>query len=93
MSVVESFNDAAAGLSFMHLSPTMTVNHVLCECPCTRRVFERLSIHPAIEGVDCLDEVAWRHGLSCNELIRRLEAAIAADTGAPPAIDAMCKHG
>ena len=61
----------------IHLSATMTVNHALYACPCTRRVFERLLINPAIEGVDCLDEVAWRHGLSIEELIRMLEATSA----------------
>ena len=61
------------------LSPDITVNRVLHYYPQARALLERLGMHPEIEGCECLDEVAWCHGLSVEELIRKLEAAIDAE--------------
>lgn len=58
------------------LSETMTVNRILHEHPGAQRVFERLFINVPLEGSDCLDEVAWRHGMEGRELISRLEQAL-----------------
>jgi len=59
------------------LHETMTVNGVIKEHPHTKRMFDRLFINIPLEGCNCLDEVAWRHGLEASELIEELEAAIA----------------
>ena len=55
----------------------MTVNRIIAQYPATRMVFEDLFINTAVEGYSCLDEVAWRHGIACQELLDRLKAAIA----------------
>lgn len=55
------------------ISEQMTVNHVLHEVPGAGEIFENLFVNPAFEGYDCLDEVAWRHGMEVEELISRLE--------------------
>ena len=60
------------------LDETMTVNRVVQEFPHTKRVFEGLFINIPIEGCNCLDEVAWRHGMEAGELLERLERTIAA---------------
>ncbi len=44
--------------------------------PETTPVFEHLAIHPAWEGSDRLDEIAWRHGIECEELLAQLARAI-----------------
>jgi len=44
--------------------------------PETTPVFEHLAIHPAWEGSDRLDEIAWRHGMECEELLAQLARAI-----------------
>ena len=59
------------------LHETMTVNRVVQEHPQTKRTFERFFINIPLEGCNCLDEVAWRHGMESHELIGELEAAIA----------------
>ena len=59
------------------LHETMTVNHVIQEHPQSKRTFERFFINLPLEGCNCLDEVAWRHGMESHELIGELEAAIA----------------
>ena len=53
-----------------------TVNRAVQACPETRPVFEQLLISIPAEGCSCLDEVAWRHGMDCRELLERLEAAV-----------------
>lgn len=58
------------------LDGTMTVNHVIREYPETKPVFEDLFVSPLYEQYDCLDEVAWRHGLDVEELIAKLQDAI-----------------
>lgn len=55
---------------------SMTVNHVISQYPMTKLLFHQLFINIAFEGYDCLDEVAWRHGMECSELFARLEAVI-----------------
>lgn len=61
------------------LHETMTVNRVVQEHPCARRIFERLFISIPFEGCSGLDEVAWRHGMESKDLIAALDAALASD--------------
>ena len=56
---------------------TMTINRIVQEFPTTKPVFEWLFINVPVEGCACLDEVAWRHGMEAQELLQRLEEAIA----------------
>lgn len=56
----------------------MTVNRVLHQFPKTRPVFEHYFVNVPMEGCQCLDEVAWRHGMDGRDLVRALEGAIAA---------------
>lgn len=58
------------------LNEVSTVNSLIREYPKTRRVFEQFFVNIPYEGADCLDEVAWRHGLEAGELINRLEQVI-----------------
>ena len=55
---------------------SMTMNHVISQYPTTKPLFHQMFINIAFEGYDCLDEVAWRHGMECSELFARLEAVI-----------------
>lgn len=64
-------------LSAGHLKNTMTLSEVVRRYPKTKHVFERVLISLPFEQYDCLDEVAWRHGLDSRELLTRLERAIA----------------
>ena len=59
-----------------HLQETMTLNRVIHEYPRTRAIFNEMSIDMASEGCDCLDEIAWRHGIDPGKLLARLETAI-----------------
>ena len=54
----------------------MTPNGIVREHPETRSVFDRLFISLSVEGCDCLDEVAWRHGMDAQDLISRLQVVI-----------------
>jgi len=65
------------------LDETMTVNWVLHEHPEAKPAFERLLIDLPFEGCDCLDEVAWRHGLESRELLEQLQRAIDAPAESP----------
>ena len=58
------------------IQETMTVNRIVQEFPRTRPVFEQLFVNIPYEGSDCLDEVAWRHGLESRELLAKLEEAL-----------------
>lgn len=60
----------------VRLCEEMTVNHVLHTYPKTRMLLERLFINVPYEGYDCLDEVAWRRGMDCRQLLVVLEEAI-----------------
>ncbi len=55
------------------LDECMTVNSVLRAYPMTRILFEQLFINIPHEGCDCLDEVAWRHGMDSEEFLGRLK--------------------
>jgi iron-sulfur cluster repair protein YtfE (RIC family) len=55
------------------LKETMTLNQVVQQCPKTRSLFERFFINMSIEGSSCLDEVAWRHGMDVQDLLKPLE--------------------
>ena len=59
-----------------HLSEGMTVNRVIQQYPATGPVFKQLFVNVPSEGCDCLDEVAWRHGLESRELLEKLEGVI-----------------
>ncbi len=59
------------------LHETMTVREVMLRYPDTRVFFEGLFIHGRFEGYDCLDEVAWRHGMESGELLARLDEELA----------------
>ena len=61
------------------LHEAMTVNRVVLEHPRTLPVFKRLFVSVPFEGCDCLDEVAWRHGMESRELLGLLEEAIAGE--------------
>ncbi|MBI3088429.1 MAG: hemerythrin domain-containing protein [Candidatus Omnitrophica bacterium] len=63
-----------------HLDECMTVNRVLHEYPMTQGVFERFLINLPFEGTDCLDEVAWRHGMDSEEFLKQLERVIPSGT-------------
>lgn len=58
------------------LNEVSTVNSLIRKYPTTKSVFEQLFVNIPYEGADCLDEVAWRHGLEAGELINRLEQVI-----------------
>jgi len=58
------------------LHEEMTVNHILHTYPQTKLLLERLFINVPYEGYDCLDEVAWRRGMDCCQLVLLLEEAI-----------------
>ena len=55
------------------LHETMTPNRIVRQYPRTHAIFDELLINLAFEGCDCLDEVAWRHGMAGQELLHKLE--------------------
>jgi hemerythrin-like domain-containing protein len=59
------------------IDEVMTVNRLIQLYPRTKRVFEQFFVNIPYEGCDCLDEVAWRHGMESRELLHTLEQAIA----------------
>lgn len=58
------------------LNEVMTVNRIVKEFPRAQKVFEHLFVNIPYEGCDCLDEVAWRHGMGSQELLAKLEQVI-----------------
>ena len=58
----------------------MSANAVMHTFPATRPVFEKYGIRCGCDGCDCLDELAWRHGLDVKTLIQELQ-----DTAHPSA--------
>jgi len=62
------------------LSETMTVQEVMRRYPNTRSVLEGLFIDHRFEEYDCLDEVAWRHGMESWKLLALLEEEVARPT-------------
>ena len=63
-------------LPSVSLREEMTVNHVLHTYPQTKTLLERLFINVPYKGYDCLDEVAWRRGMDCCQLLLLLEETI-----------------
>ena len=59
------------------LRETMTVREVMSRYPETTSFLEGLCINGRFEGYDCLDEVAWRHGMESRELLALLEEEVA----------------
>ena len=59
------------------LAETMSVQEVISRYPGARGTFEALFIDNRVEGYDCLDEVAWRHGMESQELVTALEEGMA----------------
>jgi len=59
------------------LTETMSVQDVITRYPKTRNTFETLFIDSRLEGYDCLEEVAWRHGMESHELLTALDEAVA----------------
>jgi len=62
------------------LTETMSVSEVISRYPKTRGTFEALFVDRRSEGYDCLDEVAWRHGMESQELFTALEDAMVYST-------------
>ena len=67
------------------LTETMTVQEIKRRYPSTKAVFDGLFIGSRFEGYDCLDEVAWRHGMESEDLLLSLEEAVA--RSATPSVD------
>ena len=65
------------------LREDMTVNQVLAKYPRARSVFSRLFVNIPFEGYDCLDEVAWRHGMESKDLLIWLGDVIIATMAMP----------
>ncbi len=79
-SVAQQYDSVVVHVAFpSSLHETMTLNRIVRQYPRTKAIFDELLIGLAFEGCDCLDEVAWRHGMESDELIARLEQAIPAD--------------
>ncbi|MBI3321073.1 MAG: hemerythrin domain-containing protein [Candidatus Omnitrophica bacterium] len=64
------------------LTETMSVQQVINRYPGMQRTFKALFIDSRSEGHDCLDAVAWRHGMESQDLLTALEEA-AASAAAP----------
>jgi hypothetical protein len=60
----------------VRLTEGMTVREVLRRYPGTKTAFGQFFIDTWFEGYDCLDEVAWRHGVDTERLLAHLEEAI-----------------
>ena len=63
----------------------MSANAVMKTFPATRRVFEKHGIACGCEGCDCLDELAWRHGLEAKGLVEELQQVAVETTLQEPA--------
>ena len=59
----------------MILDERLTANCVTHLYPRTRTILDAMGVHAQFEGSDCLDEIAWRRGLSATSLVRTLLAA------------------
>jgi iron-sulfur cluster repair protein YtfE (RIC family) len=83
-----------SGAPSQELHELMTVNRIVQEFPCTRRTFEQLFVNIPFEGCQCLDEVAWRHGMESRELLSTLETVIREECATKPreAMTTFC-HG
>lgn len=56
----------------------MSVNAIVRTYPETARVFAQHGIYCGVDACDCLDELAWRHGLDVAQLLPELRAAVQA---------------
>ena len=65
----------------LRLHETMTPNRIVRQYPHAHAIFDELLISLAFEGCDCLDEVAWRHGMAGQELLHKLEEVIRNEQG------------
>lgn len=54
------------------VSETMTLRRLLDKFPQCESVFDSLFINCTLEQTTCLDELAWRHGLQFEDLVKRL---------------------
>jgi len=57
------------------ISGAMSMNEVLARYPQTAPFFRQAGISRTWEGHECLDELAWRHGLGVTQLIGQLQHA------------------
>lgn len=71
-----SVSEASPAVGLGRVEETMTVNRIIRAYPQTRLLLERLFVNVMLEGTDCLDEVAWRHGMEADRLVQALEDAI-----------------
>lgn len=68
--------ESAAQPALSTLTETMSVRQVINRYPSMRGAFEALFIDSRSEGYDCLDEVAWRHGMESQDLLTALEETV-----------------
>ncbi len=54
------------------ISGTMSVNEILQRYPQTEPVFDQLHINRWREGYECVDELAWRHGMDAAQVLEQL---------------------
>ena len=59
------------------LSETIILGEVVTRYPAAGPALDRLFIDQRFERYDCLDEVAWRHGMESQELLAQLEEELA----------------
>lgn len=57
------------------ISETMSVNEILRRYPRTEPLFRDLHVNRLQEGYESVDEVAWRHGMDLEHLLKRLRQA------------------
>jgi hypothetical protein len=60
----------------VQVDPSRTPNAVVCEYPRALNVFRRLGVELRYEGMDSLDEVAWRRGIRPDRLVALLRSVI-----------------
>jgi len=65
------------------ITEQMSANAVMTQFPSTKPVFEKYGIHCGCDGCDCLDELAWRHGIDAGELVDELQGVISSDVTPP----------
>jgi iron-sulfur cluster repair protein YtfE (RIC family) len=57
------------------ISETMSVNEILRRYPRAEPLFRDLHVNRLQEGYESVDEVAWRHGMDLEQLLKRLRQA------------------
>jgi len=73
---LEEAMPAKPGAATAAIDETMTVNRIVRDFPRTQHVFEQLFINVPVEGCTCLDEVAWRHGIESQDLVKLLDETV-----------------